>query len=55
MLIVFLDVCQHPYGGKPSLETLLSLRIRSKVKWEQNKYITIEYNIAYQLLTQTIW
>ena len=32
VLIVFLDVCQQPYGWMPSLDMLLSLRIRSKVK-----------------------
>ena len=32
MLIVFLDVCQQPYGWIPGLEMLSSLRIRSKVK-----------------------
>ena len=54
MLIVFLDVCQQPYGWMPSLEMLLSLRIRLKVKWVQNKYITIQYTISNQLLIQII-
>ena len=53
---LFADIyfSQQPYGWMPSLEMLLSLRIRSKVKWVQNKYITIQYIISNQLLIQII-